>query len=277
MLATLLLAALPAFADDDEAAGALRLNEPGRGFEVRLAAELGFAAVLAHTIQFDRDGTEFDYVADGGQDVLFPFARAQAEVAWRRSHVLFLYQPILLEGEVLLQDDLVVDDVTFPAGTPMRAKYNFPYFRGSYLYDVLPDKKHELAFGAAVQLRNATIDFASLDGDIFVSNRDVGIVPLLAGRYQGPVGKHVWWGVEATGFYAPIKYLNGDDNGVVGAILDASLRVGLKPRPGVLPYLNLRYIGGGAEGLSDESTPPGDGYNRNWLNTLAVSAGTQFK
>ena len=63
----------------------------------------------------------------------------------------------------------------------------------------------------------------------------------------------------------------------VGAILDASLRVGLKPRPGVLPYLNLRYIGGGAEGLSDESTPPGDGYNRNWLNTLAVSAGTQFK
>ena len=131
--------------------------------------------------------------------------------------------------------------------------------------------------GIAVQLRNATIDFTSLDGEVFVSNRDVGIVPLLAGRYQGPITDHVWWGVEATGFYAPIKYLNGDDNGVVGAILDASVRVGLQPRPGVLPYLNVRYVGGGSEGLSDQTTPPGDGYNRNWLNTLTVSAGTQFR
>ncbi len=261
----------------DEPADPLRLNQGDRGFEVQLSAELGFAAVLAHTIQFDRDGTEFDYVKDAGQDVLFPFARAQAEIGFKRSHIAFLYQPLLLEGDVLLQKDLVVDDITFPAGTAMRAKYNFPYFRGSYLYDLLPGKKHELAFGAAVQLRNATIDFTSLDGEIFVSNRDIGIVPLLAARYQGPIAADVWWGAEATGFYAPIKYLNGDDNGVVGAILDASLRIGVRPRPGVLPYLNLRYVGGGAEGLSDESTPPGDGYNRNWLNTLTVSAGTQFR
>jgi hypothetical protein len=278
MLPTLLLAALPAFAadppDDDNP---LRLNTPGRGFEVRLAAELGFAAILSHTIQFDRDGTEFDYVADGGQDVLFPFARAQAEIAWRRSHVVFLYQPLLLQGDVLLQKDLVVDDITFVAGTPVRTTYNFPYFRGTYLYDLLPDPKHEFSVGISLQIRNATIDFRSLDGETFVSNRDVGPVPVLATRYQGPVTEHVWWGAEATGFYAPIKYLNGDDNGVVGAILDASVRIGVRPRPGVLPYLNLRYIGGGAEGQSDETTPPGDGYNNNWIHALAVSAGTQFK
>lgn len=283
---TVALAAPPAEASgapsDDESAdaghpAAFRLNAPGRGFEVRLAAELGFVGVLSHIIQFDRDGTEFDYVNEGGQDVLFPFARAEAGFSWRRSHALLVYQPLLLQGDVTLRDELIVDDVVFAEGTPIRARYNFPYFRGSYLYDVLPSPKHELSFGIAVQLRNATIDFASLDGETLVSNRDIGIVPLLAGRYEGPVSKHIWWGAEATGFYAPIKYLNGDDNGVVGAILDASVRVGVSARAGVRPYVNARYVGGGAEGTSDESTPPGDGYNNNWLHTLAISAGTQFR
>ncbi len=270
------LAADPAPAADAEVAP-FRLNAPGRGFEVRLAAELGFVGVLGHVIQFDRDGTPFDYVKDGGQDVLFPFARAQAEVAWRRSHVALLYQPLLLQGDVTLQRDLVVDDVTFAAGTPIRAKYSFPFWRATYLYDLLPSPAHELSVGVALQVRNATIDFASLDGETLVSNRNVGPVPMLAARYEGPIDAHVWWGAEATGFYAPIKYLNGDDNGVVGAILDASVRVGLSPRPGVLPYLNVRYVGGGAEGTSDESTPPGDGYNNNWIHTLAISVGTQVR
>ncbi|MDP2314615.1 MAG: hypothetical protein Q8P41_17055 [Pseudomonadota bacterium] len=270
----LLLLSLAAHAEE---AAPLRLNTPDRGFEVRLAAELGFAAVLSHIIQFDRDGTEFDYVRDGGQDVLFPFARLEAGVAWRRSHVVLLYQPLLLQGEVTLQDDLVVDDVTFAAGTPIRTSYDFPYFRGTYLYDLLPDKKHELSVGVALQLRNATISFQSLDGETLVSNRNVGPVPVLAARYEGPIAEHVWWGAEATGFYAPIKYLNGDDNGVVGAILDASVRIGLRPRPGVLPYVNVRYIGGGSEGTSDQSTPPGDGYNNNWIHAMSVSVGTHLR
>jgi hypothetical protein len=38
-------------------------------------------------------------------------------------------------------------------------------------------------------------------------------------------------------------------------------------------FLNVRYLGGGAEGQSDNSTPPGDGYVSNWLHFLTVSAG----
>jgi len=63
----------------------------------------------------------------------------------------------------------------------------------------------------------------------------------------------------------------------VGAILDASLRVGFTPREPVDVFLNLRYIGGGAEGTATDDTGPGDGYTKNWLHTYAVSIGVSMR
>ncbi|MBM3313484.1 hypothetical protein FJY70_02695 [candidate division WOR-3 bacterium] len=62
------------------------LNNPDNNHEVRLAAGMGTFGVLAHTIQFGKDasGTKFDYVAEGGQNTLFPFSRMSAEL--HRSH-----------------------------------------------------------------------------------------------------------------------------------------------------------------------------------------------
>lgn len=79
--------------------------------------------------------------------------------------------------------------------------------------------------------------------------------------------------IEADGFYAPVSYLNGSDNEVVGAILDASLRQGLKVTDEVGGFLNLRCLAGGAVGTSDDDTGPGDGYVKNWLHFLTVTAG----
>ena len=36
-------------------------------------AEIGFTKVLYHTIQFGTGGTSFDYVKNGGQELLFLF------------------------------------------------------------------------------------------------------------------------------------------------------------------------------------------------------------
>jgi hypothetical protein len=44
-------------------------------FKFRAVAEIGFASVLAHHVQFGQNGTYFDYVKYGGQDVLFPIFR----------------------------------------------------------------------------------------------------------------------------------------------------------------------------------------------------------
>ena len=41
----------------------------------RAVAEIGFISVLSHKIQLGEGGTYFNYVTDGGQDVLFPSTR----------------------------------------------------------------------------------------------------------------------------------------------------------------------------------------------------------
>lgn len=86
-------------------------------------------------------------------------------------------------------------------------------------------------------------------------------------------GERFYAELEADGIYAPVSYLNGSDNEIVGAILDASLRAGLKVnKPGTV-FINLRYLGGGATGTSTRDIWPGDGYVKNWLHFLTFSAG----
>ena len=254
------------------------LNDESRRYAVHLNMEVGSLLPVSHKIQFDKDGTWFDYVADGGQDNLFPFLRFSGDVDIGDRHTLvFLYQPLNLESSVRLEEDLIVDEATFAAGTPMDLRYGFDFVRASWMYDLQPERKKEFAVGVSLQLRNATIDFRSADGTLQRSNRNIGPVPILKTRIRQPVGETAWWGFEADGFYAPVSYLNGDNNEVVGAILDASGRYGLTLNQGIDAYLNLRYLGGGAVGISDNSTGPGDGYTKNWLHFASLSLGFQVR
>jgi hypothetical protein len=104
----------------------------------------------------------------------------------------------------------------------------------------------------------------------------VGLVPALKIKSRANLGERFFTELEADGIYAPISYLNGSDNEVVGAILDASLRAGVKFDQPVKAYFNLRYLGGGAVCGSDVDGP-GDGYIRNWLNFLTVTAGFTYE
>ena len=242
-------------------------------------AEVGFVDPIRHTIQFGKSGTSFDYVEDGGQDVLFPTLRLSVEAKLRGAHTfVFLYQPIDLLTTETLREDLTVDDVVFPAGTPVDFRYGFDFYRASYLYDFWShDPAEELSLGGGLQLRNAVIDFTSADGTLRRTNRDVGPVPLIKARIQQTLVDRWWWGAEADGMYAPVKYINGGRSDVEGAILDASLRVGyLVARPLDL-FFNVRYLGGGAKGTSkaDSERGPGDGYTSNWLHFWSSTLGAR--
>lgn len=243
--------------------------------KLRGVAELGFLAVLKHQVQFSNSGTYINYVQEGGQDVLFPVNRLSLELEIKERHTLtFLYQPLRLESTTFLQRDLVIDDLLYPTGTSVNFLYNFPFFRLSYMKELVPDnEKFDFALGASLQIRNATIAFESTDGSLFRSNRDIGPVPVLKFRTRYNYSDRTYTEMEADGFYAPISYLNGSDNEVVGAILDASLRQGLNVTDQVGAFLNLRYLGGGAVGSSDDDPGPGDGYVKNWLHFMTVTAG----
>ena len=251
----------------------LDTNKPG--LKLRAIAELGYLAVLDHKIQFSNSGTEIDYVKDGGQDVLFPVSRLSLEVDFNpKNTIVLLYQPLRIESQALLERDLIIDDLVFPQGTGVNFLYNFPFYRISYLREFLTKKEdYSFAFGLTVQIRNATITFESMDGSLFRRNANIGIVPAFKLRTRANLNERLYLELEADGIYAPVSYLNGSDNEVIGAILDASTRVGYQLLPAVGAYLNVRYLGGGAVGTSSDFTGPGDGYVKNWLHFLTVTTG----
>ncbi|MDC1395782.1 hypothetical protein N8368_04685, partial [Bacteroidia bacterium] len=247
-------------------------------YKLTAVAEMGFIGVLGHKVKFGNNGTYFDYKKDGGQDVLFPIIRPSLELEYKkRNTFIFLYQPLTIASQVYLDKDLIVDNLVYPATSSVKLLYNFPFYRFSYLRDVLPNaKKLDFAIGGTIQIRNATISFESLDGSGYRTNRDVGIVPALKIRSKYTVNPWSYLELEADGIYAPVSYLNGSSTEIVGAILDASVRGGIKLTDNVHSFLNLRYLGGGAVGTSKNPQGPSDGYVKNWLHFGTVSAGFKY-
>ncbi|MBZ0116601.1 MAG: hypothetical protein K8H88_06395, partial [Sandaracinaceae bacterium] len=240
---------------------------------LRATAELGFLAVLAHEIQLGRDGTRIDYPGDVGQSNWYFVPRLSIELDINRQHLItFLYQPIDLESREVLGRDLRIDGADFAQGTSIRARYGFPFYRLSWAFDVLEGQGEELAFGLSLQIRNATIEFESTDGTLLRQRGDVGPVPLLRARGRFHVWQGLFFAFEVDGIYAPISVLNGSDNEVEGALLDASVRFGWRVMPHVDAFLNVRYLGGGAKGQGTP-TPSSDGWQSNWLHFLVVSLG----
>lgn len=243
-----------------------------------LGAELGFLAVASHIVQLSNDGTRFDYREDGGQDILFPFFRFSTELKFKGRHaVVFLYQPLKLTGETVLSEDTLFDGVLFAKGTPLNSTYGFPFWRISYLYDFLRRPGDEVSIGVSLQIRNATIVFTSADGSLRADRRDIGPVPALKFRGRWGFENGVWWGTEIDGIYAPVSGINGSDEEITGALLDASLRVGYDFTDKVAGFFNIRYLGGGAVGTESNPDPPSDGYTKNWLHFVTVSLGVEFR
>lgn len=243
-------------------------------FGIRATGEIGFTAVLAHEITLSTGGSRVDYVTDLNQSNLYLFLRVQVDVdIWRQHLITFLYQPLDITSTASAPRDLTIDGLVFPAGEPIVARYGFPFFRFGWAFDVLEGRDEELAFGLGLQLRNATIDFRSLDGELYRTRTDVGPVPLLRARGRFGLGGGWFFGFEADGWWSPIPGLNGTDNGLVeGAIADLSVRLGWRVFPHVDGFVNVRYLGGGADGTGDP-TPTSDGFQANWLHFLNISLG----
>ena len=52
-----------------------KINQSDRQWRLEPTLEIGFLAPLSHKIKFGKDGTDFDYIGDGGQDNLFRYTR----------------------------------------------------------------------------------------------------------------------------------------------------------------------------------------------------------
>lgn len=260
--------------------GTVTAQNENSKYQFRGVAEVGFTSVLAHHIQLGNSGTYFDYVKEGGQDVLFPTFRFSLEMDVNKKNTfIILYQPLRIETQAVLQNNTIFNGVLFPANTGVKALYNFPFYRFSYLRELTSNnEKFKFALGLSLQIRNATISFESNDGILYTDNRGTGPVPALKIRTKYNFTPKFYTELEADGIYAPVSYLNGSDNEIVGAILDASLRFGAEMTDFSNIFLNFRYLGGGATGTDTGADVfPGDGYVKNWLHFFNVSAGFVIK
>ena len=253
----------------------IAINPEGKFYSLAAHYEIGFLAPLEHQIKLSKNGSVVDYVEDGGQDNLFAVNRFSLDWLVGKNTFVLLYQPLDIQTEVNARQDYVIENERFSKGEPMRFRYSFPFFRGSYLYNLSNDPSLDLEIGGSLQLRNARIEFATLDGERFRSSRDVGPVPLMKLRVKKTEESGLWYGLEMDGSYAAVDYLNGDDDSdVVGALLDLSLRTGVTLNHGIRPFVNVRYLGGGAEGTTgDYDGYGGDGWVKNWLHFMTVSVG----
>lgn len=248
------------------------------GVRWKLAGELGTIGVLSHELQLSQNSTYFDLRRDGKQDTMFLFGRISTELEIDDHHqIVLLYQPLRLRTETVLTDELVADGTTFATGTGIDVFYGFDFYRASYMYDFFTDPDDEVAIGGGLQFRNARISYVSKDGAQSVVRTDFGPVPTIKFRARHSLD-HVnfWYGTEIDGFYANLPFINGGDDPVEGLIVDANLRAGFSLGGWVKPYVNLRYLGGGAKGSNSDNTGPGDGFNRNWLHTMAASLGAEI-
>ena len=246
-------------------------SRPLADYQVRLVAEGGFLAPLMNHGEFGPGATRIDFRSAAGQDNLAFYTRWSAELELGRRHTLiFLYQPLSTEGVHTPSMDERYEGVTFAAGHPVRTEFSFPFYRLSYLNELFASERGYFAVGFTGQIRNADYRFTRLDGNAFARTNSVGFVPALKVRAEASLGRSAFAGFEADGIYAPISVLNGSDNETVGAILDASLRAGVRVHPQADAFVNVRYLGGGAT-----NTDPAN-YAKNWLHFLFVGLGASF-
>lgn len=252
-------------------------------------AEIGTLAVLKHLYQSgDTVGasTLFNYVTQGGQDILFPYQRYAVDVVLAGRHrVTLLYQPLTLNTRTEVDrngsnggESVWVDGTEFPIGTPLDLTYGFDFWRASYLYDFAASPDTILAAGLSLQIRNASIVFSSTDGTLRSVQQNIGPVPILKLRAAHQFLPGFGLDFEVDGFYASSAFFNGSGRPFEGWVWDAALAARTTLAPGASAFLVVRSIGGGARGnnaydYSSSTTSSPGSYTYNELATLALSLG----
>ena len=238
------------------------INDDDNDVKFFLESELGTIGILYHTIQIGGSGSSvFNYVTEGGQELLFPFERYNIGLTIADVHrISFLYQPLEIVTTSVFDEARVIDGVTFAKYTPMEMKYSFPFYRITYGYDFFPGDEVDLGIGAALQLRNASIVFKSLDGTQMTVSQNLGPVPAihLFGAYRFDGGFYLL--TDITGLYASSAIINGANFAFEGSILDASLRAGYTLKNNIDLFFNARFLGGTAAGTSQY-------LNTNWTDS----------
>jgi len=151
-----------------------------------------------------------------------------------RHHLGILIAPFSLTSTGQLDRDLIFQDKTFSANTPLEATYRFNSYRLVYRYDFLRKEKIELGIGFTAKIRDAEI---SVRGDGMEAKKtNVGFVPIIHFRMLWNFYDKFGLLVDGDALAAP----QGRAEDVLAALkYQINERIGLK--------LGYRILEGGAD------------------------------
>jgi hypothetical protein len=230
--------------------------------------ELGALGVQNHKLQFSKNGTSIDLKTEGAQEVLFAVSRFEIGLDIDRDQkISFVYQPLALNTQAWIERDIIADQGTFNANSALDIDYSFPFYRISWM-KLYQHPSFSWGLGGSLQIRNASITLTGNEMKLRRVKQNIGPVPLLKGFYEYALGSTFGQkaGIELDTIYAPVKYINGSDSDVVGALTDLKLYFKQQLSNAQTCGVFIRYIGGGAEGTSSGNPRLGDGYSSNWLD-----------
>jgi hypothetical protein len=286
---------------DDQAPGDLPPPTPWL-FQIVPHYETGALAILSHLYQSGgnstgiagsgatSDGAIFDFIKQGGQDILFPYQRLSVDVHLGEANILtFLYQPLTLNTKTVVgrngtKAPVVVDGVSFPSGSVLDLVYGFDFWRGSWLYNFAPGPGEILGAGLSLQVRNATISFTEVDGNskLRAISQNIGPVPILKARYAHWFAPEFGIDLTGDGIYVASAFFNGSTKDFAGWLWDVSLSAKTSFVEGSTAFLTLRSIGGGAQGnnayeANTATTASASSYSYNALATAALTLGFELE
>jgi len=118
-----------------------------------------------------------------------PYTRVRAGLTAGRHEVWALYAPLRLEAQGIAPADIFFFGTTFPAGTPLRGRYQFDSYRLGWRYELVQAERFTFALGAAAKIRDASIRICAAECTV---RSNTGFVPLasfrLHWRFAGPFG-----------------------------------------------------------------------------------------
>lgn len=230
-----------------------------------LAYEVGPAFIAQNDGRYGAMGSPYEADDVGQRDNLVNASRASLELAIGRHTVILLYAPFEVTTQVRLEQPLQFRDELFTTGTVVNHRYLFDGYRASYLYRVVDGGTFALELGGSLQIRNADVAFASVDGMQRAHQDDIGLVGAAKARaWYRPYTHGPWGALEADGFST-----FGLVDGVSGGIYDVQLMLGQRVGRGVDIVLGARLLGGGAD-VRDQNI-------YNWANFVAFTAGVRIE
>ncbi|MCA3012226.1 MAG: hypothetical protein INH41_07480 [Myxococcaceae bacterium] len=224
--------------------------------------EVGGLFIFQNDGRYGANGTDYSASDVGQQRNLAVAQRLALEAQFGRHTLIALWAPLDLTTRVTLGKDVVFRDATLAAGAVFDHRYLFDGYRLSYLFRALQARGFSLGVGASFQVRNASVEFRSVDASPaqFVVERDIGLVFAVKGRVR----------YDAGPLYAMLDadFINTFGLGLAGGLHDVALTLGVPVVQGADLVLRLRLVGGGA------NVPNRDIYN--WGNFGAALLGLRI-